>query len=136
MISGRVAAFLSVLAVAWPLAPAEARTIRWAAMGDALTLDPHATSDGGTQALNRQIYDTLVTRGPKGELVGELAASWRTLAFDAQSWEFRLRPGVKFHNGAALTADDVVFSLQRALAPASDLRALLASVDRVTGSTT
>src|SRR5215217_7555796 len=132
MILGKVAAFLTVLAVAWPLAPAEARTIRWAAMGDALTLDPHATSDGGTQALNRQIYDTLVTRGPKGELVGELAASWRTLAFDAQSWEFRLRPGVRFHNGAALTADDVVFSLQRALAPASDLRALLASVDRVT----
>ena len=60
------------------------------------TLDPHATSDGGTQALNRQIYDTLVTRGPKGELVGELAASWRTLAFDAQSWEFRLRPGSQF----------------------------------------
>jgi peptide/nickel transport system substrate-binding protein len=132
MIFGRVAAFLTALAVAWPLAPAEARTIRWAAMGDALTLDPHATSDAGTQALNRQIYDTLVTRGPKGELVGELAASWRTLAFDAQSWEFRLRPGVRFHNGAALTADDVVFSLQRALAPASDMKALLASVDRVT----
>ena len=75
-------------------ATGEARTIRWVAMGDALTLDPHATSDAGTQALNRQIYDTLVTRGPKGELVGELAASWRTLAFDAQSWEFRLRPGV------------------------------------------
>jgi peptide/nickel transport system substrate-binding protein len=110
---------------------AEARTIRWAAMGDALTLDPHATSDGGTQALNRQIYDTLATRGPKGELVGELAASWRTLSLDANTWELKLRPGVKFHNGAALTADDVVFSLQRALAPASDLKALLASLDRV-----
>src|SRR3954454_6342149 len=132
MIFGRVAAFLTALAVAWPLAPAEARTIRWAAMGDALTLDPHATSDAGTQALNRQIYDTLVARGPKGELVGELAASWRTLAFDAQSWEFRLRPGVRFHNGAALTADDVVFSLQRAMAPASDMKALLAGVERVT----
>ncbi|HVL19364.1 MAG TPA: ABC transporter substrate-binding protein, partial [Amaricoccus sp.] len=128
----RIPAVAAALALMLAAAAGEARTIRWAAMGDALTLDPHATSDAGTQALNRQIYDTLVTRGPKGELVGELAASWRTLAFDAQSWEFRLRPGVRFHNGAALTADDVVFSLQRALAPASDLRALLASVDRVT----
>src|SRR5215217_1526416 len=98
-----IPAFAAALAFMLVAATAQARTIRWAAMGDALTLDPHATSDSGTQALNRQIYDTLLTRGPKGELVGELAASWRTLAFDAQSWEFRLRPGVRFHNGATLT---------------------------------
>jgi peptide/nickel transport system substrate-binding protein len=39
---------------------------------------------------------------------------------------------VKFHNGAALTADDVVFSLQRAMAPTSELKTLLSSVERVT----
>src|SRR5215207_9383017 len=116
----RIPAVVAALALMLAAATGEARTIRWAAMGDALTLDPHATSDAGTQALNRQIYDTLVTRGPKGELVGELAASWRTLAFDAQSWEFRLRPGVRFHNGAALLAsvdrvtkvDDLTFRVR------------------------
>ena len=114
------------------IAPAEARSLRWAAIGEALTLDPHAAGDRASRALVRQVYDTLLTRGPKGELLPELAASWRTLSLDASTWEFRLRPGVKFHNGAALTADDVAFSIQRAMGPASDLRGLLASVDRVT----
>ncbi|HEX8164996.1 MAG TPA: ABC transporter substrate-binding protein [Beijerinckiaceae bacterium] len=113
-------------------APAEARSVRWAAVGDALTLDPHAAGDRASRALVRQVYDTLLTRGPKGELLPELAVSWRTLSLDASTWEFRLRPGVKFHSGAALTADDVAFSIQRAMGPASDLRGLLASVDRVT----
>jgi peptide/nickel transport system substrate-binding protein len=130
--SQKILAFAAALWLVLMGSIAEARTIRWAVMGDALTLDPHAASDGATRALARQIYDTLLTRGPKGELLPELAASWRTLAFDASTWEFRLRPGVKFHDGAALTADDVAFSLQRAMAAASDVRGLLASVDRVT----
>jgi peptide/nickel transport system substrate-binding protein len=125
-----------ILAVAATLvlavAPAEARSLRWAAIGDALTLDPHAAGDRASRALVRQVYDTLLTRGSKGELLPELAASWRTLSLDASTWEFRLRPGVKFHNGAALTAEDVAFSIQRAMGPASDLKGLLASVDRVT----
>ena len=119
-------------ALAFAIAPAEARSVRWAAVGDAFTLDPHAAGDRASRALVRQVYDTLLTRGPKGELLPELAAAWRTLSLDASTWEFRLRPGVKFHNGAALTAEDVAFSIQRAMGPASDLRGLLASVDRVT----
>ncbi|HEX8666021.1 MAG TPA: ABC transporter substrate-binding protein [Beijerinckiaceae bacterium] len=128
--SHRILAFAAALFLA--TAPAEARSLRWAAMGDALTLDPHAAGDRASRALVRQVYDTLLTRGPKGELLPELAASWRTLSLDASTWEFRLRPGVKFHNGAALTADDVAFSIQRAMGPASELRGLLASIDRVT----
>ena len=64
----RIPAVVAALALMLAAATGEARTIRWAAMGDALTLDPHATSDAGTQALDRQIYDTLVTRGPKGAM--------------------------------------------------------------------
>jgi peptide/nickel transport system substrate-binding protein len=122
------AAFLFTAAITSTI---EARTLRWVRAGDAVTLDPHAVDDPLTRGLNRQIYETLLTRNPKGELVGELAASWRTTPFDASTWEFKLRPGVKFHNGAALTADDVVFSLQRAMAPPSELRTLLSSVERV-----
>ena len=60
-------------------APAEARTLRWARSGDSLTLDPHAQNEGPTAALAHHIYETLVARNQKGELVAGLATSWRVL---------------------------------------------------------
>ncbi|MGK6308604.1 ABC transporter substrate-binding protein [Variovorax sp. DT-64] len=47
----------------------------------------------------------------QARLIPALAASWRTL--DDTTWEFKLRDGVKFHDGSALTAEDVIFSLDR-----------------------
>src|SRR6184192_2019639 len=46
-------------------------------------------------------------------LIPGLALSWR--AVDATTWEFKLRPGVRFHDGSELTAEDVVFSIERTL---------------------
>ena len=57
--------------------------------------------------------------------------SWK-VTDDANVWEFKLRPNVKFHNGNAFNADDVVFSLERARQPTSDMKGLLTSVDKVT----
>src|SRR3954449_6516118 len=74
-------------------APVEARTLRWARAGDAASLDPHAASDPATRGLVRQIYEALLTRNPKGELVGELATAWRQIPSDASTWEFKVRPG-------------------------------------------
>ena len=104
---------------------AEARTLRWARSGDALTLDPHAQNEGPTHALNHHIYEPLVMRDRKGALEPGLATSWKILDNDKSIWEFKLREGIKFHNGAAFNADDVVFSLQRAMAPTSDMKGLL-----------
>jgi peptide/nickel transport system substrate-binding protein len=112
-------------------ASAEARTLRWARSGDALTLDPHAQNEGPTHALNHHIYEPLVMRDRKGALVPGLATSWKILDNDKSVWEFKLREGIKFHNGAAFNADDVVFSLQRAMAPTSDMKGLLTSVESV-----
>ena len=108
---------------------AEAKTLRWASQGDALTLDPHAQNEGPTGAMNQHIYDPLIQRNPKLEKVPNLALSWKPISAD--TWEFKLRPNVKFSDGSALTAEDVVFSYQRALQPTSDFRAYISSVKEV-----
>lgn len=112
--------------------PADAATLRWARSADAATLDPHARNEGVTHGLNQHVYEALASRNRKGELVPGLAASWRMLPEDPSVWEFKLRQGVRFHDGSAFDAEDVVFSLQRAMAPTSDMRGLLTSVESVT----
>ena len=59
---------------------ADARPVRWARSGDALTLDPHAQNEGPTHALNHHIYEPLVIRDQKGAIVPALATSWRVLS--------------------------------------------------------
>jgi peptide/nickel transport system substrate-binding protein len=107
-----------------------AETVRWVRSSDAATLDPHTVNTGINIHVSHQVYEPLVLRDIEGKLVPALATSWR-LTQDPTVWEFKLRPQVKFHDGSVLTADDVVFSLQRALAPSSGFKALLASVARV-----
>ncbi|MEQ1647499.1 MAG: ABC transporter substrate-binding protein, partial [Hyphomicrobiaceae bacterium] len=110
---------------------ADARTVRWARVADALTLDPHSQNEGPTHTLNHQIYEPLMFRLPDGKLEPTLALSWKVTA-DPTVWEFKLRPGVKFHGGDAFTADDVVFSMERALQPTSDMKGVISSVEKIT----
>ena len=108
-----------------PAAPAE--TLRWARASDPTSLDPHAFNVGTNFSLLHQMYETLVTRDAKGRLQPSLATSWK-LTDDPTVWEFKLRPNVKFHDGAALTASDVVFSLNRAKGPTAQVKSLLSSM--------
>jgi peptide/nickel transport system substrate-binding protein len=108
---------------------AEARSVKWARGADALTLDPHAQNEGPTIAFNQQVYEGLVARDNAHKLIPGLAVSWKLV--DPTTWEFKLRQGVKFHGGEAFTADDVVFSYQRAQAPTSDFKGYLASVKEI-----
>jgi peptide/nickel transport system substrate-binding protein len=63
------------------------------------------------------MFDHLVAHDPTNmKVVPSLAESWRTI--DDQTWEFRIRKGVKFHNGEPLNADAVKFSVERVLNPA------------------
>jgi peptide/nickel transport system substrate-binding protein len=78
-----------------------------------VTLDPGNYRDRDTETVLRNIYDALLTRKPDGEIVEELAESWEAL--DPTTYIFKLRKGVVFHNGEALTADDVVFTFERIL---------------------
>jgi peptide/nickel transport system substrate-binding protein len=102
--------------------------LRWTSQGDALTLDPHSQNEGPTIAMNGMIYESLVTRDASLKLQPELAESW-TSAPDG--WTFVLRKGVKFHDGADFTAEDVVFSFERALADSSDFREQAKNVKKV-----
>ncbi len=110
---------------------ASATTLKLARSGDALTLDPHSQNEGPTHNLAHQMYEPLVRRQLKGGLEPTLATSWAVTS-DPTVWEFKLRSGVKFHDGTPFTADDVVFSLSRASAPTSDHKALLVSIESVT----
>lgn len=96
---------------------AEAADITIAIGSEPSTLDPQVRDDGGERAINDNVYETLMARTPEGELVPGLAAAAPTQV-DAKTWEFKLRPGVKFHNGEAFNADAVVNSVKRVIDPA------------------
>ena len=110
---------------------AEANTLRWARAGDSLTLDPHSQNEGPTHALAHQIYEPMLLRDPTGKIVPALALSWKPTS-DPTIWEFKLRQGVTYHNGNPFTADDVVFSINRAKHANSDMKGLLTSVGKAT----
>lgn len=109
---------------------AQADTVRWARSADVTTLDPHVFNTGTNFVLMHQMYETLVNRSADGKLRPLLAKEWK-LTSDPTVWEFKLRPGVKFHDGTPLTAADVVFSLNRAKGPNAQVKSLLASVEEV-----
>ena len=111
--------------------PAMAATLKWARASDVQTLDPHAYNEGYTHAFNHQIYEPLVARSDDGELIGVLATSWENLAATPSVWEFKLRAGVTFHDGTPFEADDVAFSIERALSETSNVKSLVSSIEKV-----
>src|SRR5712664_3020243 len=91
---------------------AQAKPFRWASQGDPQTIDPHSQNELLTNSVNGQMYETLVNRGKKLEIVPVLATEWKQI--DPLTWRFMLRKGVKFHDGTPFTADDVLFSVHAA----------------------
>jgi peptide/nickel transport system substrate-binding protein len=102
--------FLLLLMMACASAPA--KTLRWASQGDSSTMDPHAQNESFTNALNGLVYEYLVSYDKQVNLTPQLAESWRNTS--PTTWVFYLRKGVKFSDGSPFTADDVVFSYNRA----------------------
>ena len=97
--------------------PALAQTLRIASAFDPQTQDPHALALLYHSRVAYQVHESLVGRDAGFKLEPALALSWQLL--DARRWRFKLRPGVKFHDGSTMTADDVVFSIARALGKTS-----------------
>lgn len=106
-----VAIFLLFASLLTASAQADKDTIVVGITSDIVNLDPHNFRHRDTETVLRNIYDGLVTRGPDMQPVPELAESITQI--DDTTWEFKLRPGVKFHDGTEMTAHDVAFSINR-----------------------
>lgn len=100
------------LATAAAALPAAAQTTLRVGAGGAFTsMDPHFFNLGPNNVLTTYVFDPLVRFDRNYAPEPSLAVSWRTL--DDKTWEFKLRPGVTFHDGTPLTAEDVAFTYAR-----------------------
>jgi peptide/nickel transport system substrate-binding protein len=100
-------------------AVAHSQTLRFASQGDPQTMDPYSQNESFTNSVNAQVYEYLVNRDKQLNLVPGLATSWEQLS--PLKWRLKIRQGVKFHDGTPLTVDDVVFSINRAKEPTSQI---------------
>lgn len=121
----------SAVAAAMVASAAHADALRWTRSADSLTLDPHSQNEGPTHSVNHQVFDTLIYQDMDVEYQPGLATDWHVHEDDPKVWVFNIREGVSFHEGQALTADDVVFSLNRARHEYADMRGLLTSISEV-----
>ena len=101
-------AALSVLALA---SGVRAQSLTMAVGAPVTSLDPHYHQLSPNNAVADMIFDRLVNTDDRARLVPGLATEWR--AVEPTVWEFKLRPGVHFHNGNEFTAEDVAFTFQR-----------------------
>ncbi|MFW2543686.1 ABC transporter substrate-binding protein [Primorskyibacter sp. 2E107] len=116
--------------VAWCAGGAQAEEFRWAVTTDPQTMDPHAVNSTPVLGFLNNIYEGLVRRGKDMSVEPSLATSWEPIG-EGEGWRFTLREGVRFHDGSAFDAEDVMFSYQRASSPESDTASWFAPVSEV-----
>ena len=108
------------LGVAAAAAPAPAKTFKYSFQGDVQSLDPHSLNETFSLGFWGNVYEGLTAYDENLVLIPALAESWENPEPD--KWIFHIRKGVKFHDGGDLTADDVIFTWQRALSEGSDMK--------------
>ena len=107
----RVCAMLACACAALACVGAAAQELRIGLSADPGSLDPHYDNFPAANQIALHIFEPLVMQDEHQLLRPALATAWR--AVDERTWEFKLRAGVRFHDGSPFTADDVVFSLDR-----------------------
>ncbi|MBZ9983568.1 MULTISPECIES: ABC transporter substrate-binding protein [unclassified Mesorhizobium] len=110
-------------------APSLAQTLRWSSAGDVISYDPNAQVDSFTQSVQNMVFDGLVRRNKEMAIEPALATSWEIVS--PTRWRFKLRQGVKFHEGQPFNADDVVATIQRQIDPGARNRENLSAVTGV-----
>jgi peptide/nickel transport system substrate-binding protein len=108
--SFRLAAFAALLGAAVS-STALAQNLTIGVRAGPESIDPHYTATGTHAEALKHVFDTLTWSGDQLQIEPRLAVSWK--AIEPSVWEFKLRPGVKFHDGSDFTAEDVKFSIER-----------------------
>ncbi|GAA4329493.1 ABC transporter substrate-binding protein [Variovorax defluvii] len=107
-----------------------AKTFKWSSASDIPTLDIHSQNNALGNGVHAAVYDSLVYYNSKTfKPEAQLATSWKNIS--PTQVRFTLRSGVKFSDGSALTAEDVVYSLQRAMAKTSNYAVYTQGIDKV-----
>ena len=112
MIRFRTACTLTAVLGLSLLPASHAQGLRGGFALDPSSLDPHYHQFSPNNAIAQHFFDGLTNFDRQNQPAPGLAESWRTL--NDTTWEFKLRPGLTFHDGTPLTIDDIAFSLQRA----------------------
>jgi peptide/nickel transport system substrate-binding protein len=124
---------LLTLAAAAALAAApgvHAKTFKWASQGEIATWDIHSQNNALQNGLHANVYESLVYYNSKTFAVEPvLATSWKEIS--PTQVRFNLRKEVKFSDGTPFTADDAVFSLNRAMAKTSNFSPYVQGIDKV-----
>jgi peptide/nickel transport system substrate-binding protein len=107
-------------------------TLTVALPAEPATLDPHKGNTRYNYLFNSNMFEGLMIRNDKAELVPGIAES-HTVSADGLTYTFTLRKGVRFHDGSPLTAEDVKFSLERATNPTTKnpLLSFIRTIDKV-----
>jgi len=128
------AVLAALLSGIWVL-PAVAQDLTIGRSSEQSSLDPQFSRTGNNQMTSIMLFDRLVEFDPNLQVSPGLAESWEVV--DPTTWTVHLRPGVKFHDGSAFTADDVIYSLERAdevpnsPAPYTDMVSAVASMEKI-----
>jgi peptide/nickel transport system substrate-binding protein len=99
--------------------------------GDISKLDPHFSTSSNDIRVSFNLFDTLTSRHPDGKLYPGLATEWKLTG--QTTWTFKLRSGVKFHNGDPFTSADAKFSIERTYDPNAKtmVATALTTIDRI-----
>ncbi len=124
----RAALICALLALA--AVPAQAKTFKWASASDIPTLDIHSQNNALGNGVHAAVYESLVYYNSKTfKLEPMLATAWKQVS--PTQMQFTLRQGVKFSDGSAMTAEDVKYSLERAMAKTSNYNVYTQGIDKV-----
>ena len=108
---------------------ASAVTLKIGNQGDALSMDPHSLNESLQITVVENVYEPLVWRDEHFKIQPMLATSWKQTS--PTVWRFELRKGVKFHDGTPFTADDVIFSYERAKGDGSDMKSYVGQIKEI-----
>lgn len=121
---------LLALAACCAALPAQAKTFKWSSASDIPTLDIHSQNNGLGNGVHQAIYESLVVYDSKTfKIEPQLATEWKQIS--PTQTRFTLRQGVKFSDGTPLTAEDVKFSIERAMSKTSNYHVFAQGIEKV-----